>query len=237
MGLAQNKQGDRELAEEPALPNVADAVARFRDVPTGLITDALSRLGLEGWMDEVLPLVPGTRVVGRARPIAYGPIRRAGKLKESMYALIARMAPGDVMVMAAGGTHDNLMGDNMGAFARRHGLAGVVTDSKTRDRAGLKDVGLPIFSRGAGVKPPTEVELRAYDVTVECGGAQVRPGDIIVGDDDGVVVVPADRARDVLFQVEDLMRFESGMEEAIRSGASVKDIEALLVVKKTPKKA
>lgn len=226
---------EQEMSEKNGLPDVADAVARFARIPTGLITDALSRLGLSGWMDDVLPLAPGTRIVGRARTIAFGPLRGVGKPAESMYALISRMADGDVMVMGSGGTRDNLMGDNMGAFAKRCGLAGVVTDSRVRDCVGLRAIGLPVFCRGAGVRPPTEVEVRAYDVAVECGGAQVRPGDIIVGDDDGITVVPAERAEDVLFQVEDLMDFETGMEKAIQGSGTVQDIEALLIKKKTVK--
>jgi len=221
------------MPEKHGLPDIADVVARFARVPTGLITDAFSRLGLSGWMDDVLPLAPGMRIVGRARTVAFGPLRGVGKPSESMYALISRMAAGDVMVMGSGGTRDNLMGDNMAAFAQRCGLSGVVTDSKVRDCTGLRAIGLPVFCRGPGVRPPTEVEVRAYDVAVDCGGAQVRPGDIIVGDDDGITVVPADRAEEVLFQVEDLVDFETGMENTIKAGGTVEEIQALLIKKKT----
>ncbi len=220
------------MLDKLSLPNMANALARFQSIPTGLITDAFLRLGISGWMDEVLPLVPGTRVVGRARTIAYGAVRRTGRLDKSMYALMARLDPGDVMVIGSGGTHDNLLGGNMGGFARRSDLAGIVTDSKTRDRAGLRALGMPLFSRGAGVRPPIEVELRDADVVIECGGAQVRPGDIVVGDDDGVVVVPADRADDVLYQVDDLIGFEEGIDKAIKGGKSVQEIETQVANKK-----
>lgn len=213
-----------EIADETLL--------RFRDIATGAITDAFLRLGLNGWMDEVLPLAPGTRIVGRARTIAFGPVRRAGRLPESMYALIARLDPGDVLVIASGGTHDNLLGDNMGTFAHRRGVAGIVTDSKTRDREGLRALGMPIFSRGAAVRPPIEVEPRDRDVVVDCGGAQVRPGDIIVGDDDGVVVVPADRAEDILFEIEDLALAETAIKSTILAGGTVSEIEAEVARKK-----
>jgi 4-hydroxy-4-methyl-2-oxoglutarate aldolase len=215
--------------------NRDDLVARFHDISTGLITDAFLRLGINGWMDTVLPLAPGSRLVGRARTIAYGPVRRSGKVKESMYFLISRVEPGEVLVIGSGGTHDNLLGDNMGTFAHRCGIAGIVTDSKTRDRNGLREIGMPIFSRGAAVRPPIEVEPRAYDVDVECGGAQVRPGDIIVGDDDGVVVVPAERVEEVLYQIADIIEIEKGIGLAIKSGASVADIERQVAKKKVVK--
>jgi 4-hydroxy-4-methyl-2-oxoglutarate aldolase len=205
---------------------------RFRDLQTGIVTDAFLRLGLSGWMDGVLPLVPGSRIVARARTLAWGPVRRAGRLEASMYSLMSRISPGEALVMGADGTHDNLMGDNMATFAHRTGLAGVVTDSRTRDRAGMRALGLPVFSRGAAVKPPTEVEMREVDVAVSCGGAQVRPGDIIVADDDGVLVVPADQADDVLYQIEDLAEVEAAMGKAIKGGASVEEIEKIAARKK-----
>ncbi len=223
------------MLDQPALPNIDDVLKQFLDVPTGVSTDAFLRLGINGWMDEVLPLAPGTRIVGRARTIAYGPVRRSGKLNESMYSLISRMSPGDVMVIGAGGTHDNLLGDNMGTFAHRCGLAGIVTDSKTRDRQGLRNLGMPVFSRGAAVRPPVEVELQAYDIVVDCGGAQVRPGDIIVGDDDGVVVVPAERAEEVLYQIADLEEAERRIKGAITGSGALKEIEQEVAKKKIVK--
>lgn len=223
------------MPEIPTIPDAALLVERFRSLSTGVITDAFLRLGISGWMDGVLPLVPGSRIVGRARTIAFGPVRRSGKLTQSMYALMARLSPGDVVVIGAGGTHDNLLGENMGTFARRCGLAGIVTDSKTRDRNGLTELGMPIFSCGAAVRPPVEVEPRSFDVVVDCASAQVRPSDIIVGDDDGVVVVPLERAEEVLFQIEDLLLCEEGIGKAIRGGAPLAAIEAAVARKKVVK--
>lgn len=212
-----------------------EVVARFATIGTALVTDAFLRLGLSGWMDDVLPVVPGSRIAARARTLAFGPVRRAGRLDASMYALIFRIRPGEVLVIGAGGTHDNLLGDNMATFARRTGLAGIVTDSRTRDRQGMRALGMPVFSRGAGTKPPTEVEPQEFDVAVTCGGAQVRPGDIVVADDDGVVVVPADRAADVLYQIEDLVGIEEGMARLIAAGADVPEIEKQAAKKKMPR--
>ncbi|MDR3532370.1 MAG: RraA family protein [Rhodopila sp.] len=223
------------MTEQPPPQGPDKILARFKDIATGLITDAFLRLNISGWMDEVLPLASGSHIVGRARTIAFGPVRRSGKLGESMYALISSIKPGEVMVIGSGGTHDNLLGENMGTFAHRCGLAGIVTDSRTRDRSGLRALGMPVFSRGAGVRPPTEVEPCARDVLVYCGGAQVRPGDIIIGDDDGVVVIPSERAEEVLFQIGDLIEAETGIGKAIKSGGTVQDIERQVARKKVVK--
>ncbi|MDR1710367.1 MAG: hypothetical protein LBR58_00660 [Propionibacteriaceae bacterium] len=209
-----------------------DLAARFAGIPTALVTDAFLRLGLAGWMDEVLPLARGMRVAGRARTLAYGPVGAAPKLTASTYQVISQIAPGEILVVGAGGTHDNLFGDNGIAFAQRQGLGGLVTDSKTRDREGMRELGFPVFSRGAATRPPVEVEPQAFDSPIECGGVPVSPGDIIVGDDDGIVVVPAARAADVLYQIEDLADLEDAVGEVIARGGSVVEIEAAVARKK-----
>lgn len=215
-----------------ASPSNDPIVERFAHVTTGLVTDAFLRLGLTGWMEDVLPVVPGSHIAARARTLAWGPARKEGTLASSMYAIISRIASGEVLVMGAGGTTDNLIGDNIATFAKRSGLAGVVTDSRTRDRAGMRALGMPVFSRGAGVRPPTEVEPYDLDVVVACGGAQVRPGDVIVADDDGVVVVPAERAEDVLYQIEEIVEIEKAVGETIAATGEVAAIEAQVARKK-----
>lgn len=207
-------------------------VERFAHIATGLVTDAFLRLGLTGWMEGVLPAAPGSHIAGRARTLAWGPVRKEGRLASSMYAIISRVAPGEVLVMGTGGTTDNLIGDNIATFAERSGLAGVVTDSRTRDRAGMRALGMPVFSRGAAVRPPTGVEPYDLDVVVACGGAQVRPGDVIVGDDDGVVVIPAERAEDVLYQIEEIVEIEKAIGETIAAGGDIAAIEAQVGRKK-----
>jgi len=215
------------------LDSVTDSVVvRLQAVPTALVTDALTRLQLSGWMDDVLPLSPGSRLVARARTLAFGPTRRTGQLTDSTYRVISQVERGQVLVMGAGGAKDQTFGENIGTFAHRSGLAGIVTDSRTRDRIGLRELGMPVFSRGPGVRPPTEVEPRDIDVPIICGGAQVRPGDIVVGDDDGVVVIPSDREEDVLYQIEELEELERGIGEVIRAGGSVTDIEREVARKK-----
>jgi regulator of RNase E activity RraA len=207
---------------------------RLRSVEAGMISDCMMRLGLSGWMDGVRPVQPGLRrAVGPARTLLFGPRRGEGAWTTSMYRTMASLSAGDVLVFATGGTVENLMGDNMATFAQLHGLAACVTDSTVRDGAGMSELTMPVYARGTAVRLPLNMEPIALDVPVFCGGAQVRPGDAVVGCEDGVLVLPASRIDDVLYQLDDVEVCERDLGEAIRRRASLDEIEAVLKRKKS----
>ena len=210
------------------------ALERLRTVEAGMISDCMMRLGLAGWMDGVRPVQPGLRrAVGPARTLLFGPKRGEGQWTTSMYRTIASLSPGDVLVFASGGTVENLMGDNMAMFAQMHGLAACVTDSTVRDSAGMGELAMPVYARGTAVRLPLNMEPVALDVPVFCGGAQVRPGDAVVGCEDGVLVLPESRIDDVLYQLDDVEICERDLGSAITRGASLEEIEAVLKRKKS----
>ena len=210
------------------------ALERLRSVEAGMISDCMMRLGLAGWMDGVRPVQPGLRrAVGPARTLLFGPKRGEGQWTTSMYRTIASLSPGDVLVFASGGTVENLMGDNMAMFAQMHGLAACVTDSTVRDSAGMGELAMPVYARGTAVRLPLNMEPVALDVPVFCGGAQVRPGDAVVGCEDGVLVLPESRIDDVLYQLDDVETCERDLGSAITRGASLEEIEAVLKRKKS----
>lgn len=201
-----------------------------------MISDCMMRLGIAGWMDGVRPVQSGLRrAVGPARTLLFGARRGEGQWTRSMYRTIASLSPGDVLVFATGGTVENLMGDNMATWADMHGLAACVTDSTVRDSAGMADLAMPVYARGTAVRLPLNMEPVALDVPVSCGGAQVRPGDVVVGCEDGVIVVPESRVDDVLYQLEDVEVCERDLAAAIRRRASLDEIEAVLKRKKSPR--
>jgi 4-hydroxy-4-methyl-2-oxoglutarate aldolase len=184
-------------------------------------------------MDAVRPIQSGNRrAVGPARTLLFGPKRGEGQWPRSMYRTMASLQPGDILVFASGGTQENLMGDNMAMFAQLHGLAAVVTDSMVRDSAGMAELTMPVYARGAAVRLPLNMEPIALDVPVLCGGAQFRPGDAVIGCEDGVMVVPESRVADVLYQLEDVEVCERDLQHAIKSRASIDTIEAVLKRKK-----
>ena len=210
------------------------ALERLRGVEVGMISDCMMRLGLAGWMDGVRPVQAGLRrAVGPARTLLFGPKRGEGQWTTSMYRTIASLTPGDVLVFATGGTVENLMGDNMATFAQLHGLAACVTDSTVRDSAGMSELTMPVYARGTAVRLPLNMEPVALDVPVFCGGAQVRPGDAVVGCEDGVLVLPASRVDDVLYQLDDVEVCERDLGGAIKRRASLEEIEAVLKRKKS----
>lgn len=212
----------------------ASDLARLRRVESGMISDAMMRLGLSGWMDGLRPIQAGERrAAGRARTVLWGPKRGEGALARSMYSIISTFQREDVLVMASGSLTENLMGDNVALQAQLSGLAAVVTDSPVRDTAGIGKLEMPVYARGPAVRIPLNLEPVAIDVPVTCAGAQVRPGDAIVGCEDGVLVVPAARVRDVLYQLEDIEKVEADLQQAIVSRASIEAIEAVLKRKKT----
>ena len=217
---------------------VEDVIGQLRELPTGWITDALERLGLAGWSHGVYPVSQTERrVAGRAVTIQYLPKRGTGPKLPSHYDVIANVAlPGDVLVIAAGGTPCWLMGENQAHWAMYHGLAGILVDGHVRDADEIAELPLPVFARGAGVRPySTHLELAAINVPVEFAGVQIRPGDVVVGDGDGVVVVPSDRVEEVLFQAQDIAVIEKEMEEAIKRGVTVTELASVSKQKKIRK--
>jgi regulator of RNase E activity RraA len=215
-----------------SLPD-AGAFARLRAAGSGVISDAMMRLGLHGWMDGLHPVGGGQRLaIGRARTLLFGPKRGEGAWPRTMYGTIASLSPGEILVFGAGGTKENLMGDNMATFASQHGLAAMVTDSTVRDSAGIAGLPMPVFSAGAAVRLPLNIEPVALDVPITCGGAQVRPGDVLVANEDGVIVIPAARLGDVLYQAEGVLEVEHALQAAIACRAPVAEIEELVKRKK-----
>ncbi len=112
-----------------------------------------------------------------------------------LHAAIYRAAPGSVIVVEAGDADYALAGGNVCGVAQRRGIAGFVLDGAIRDLAEVRQIGFPVFARGLIPIPGGRNEIGALQTTVRCGGVSVQPGEIVVADEEGIVVVPnADRA-------------------------------------------
>ena len=121
---------------------------------------------------------------------------------------LAEAAPGDVLVIAADGGSRAVFGEPFATEARRRGLAGIVTDGVCRDLRGLREIGLPAFARGTTPRSGTTVSRAAPGVRVTCGGVDVSPGDILFGDDDGLLVAARERIAPALETAELIVRSE-----------------------------
>ena len=106
---------------------------------------------------------------------------------------LAEAAPGDVLVIASNGGSRAVFGELFATEARRRGLAGIVADGFCRDLRGLRHIALPVFARGVTPRSGTTVSRAAPGMTIVCGGIEVTPGDIVFGDDDGLLVATAER--------------------------------------------
>lgn len=219
------------------IPRIDDAVlAHFRDAGTGLVTDAAGRLGVRSWMEGITPMVPTWRLCGRARPVKFAPRSGMKRPAPSIYEILRSFSPGDVAIFAGLGTPAFILGENLVHQAIYARLGGIVADGRTRDSAEICALPLPVFATGVSVHPfHAELEIVACDVPVVCGGAPVRPGDMIVGDADGVVVVPQEAVPAFATEVDDMAVLEDEQERALRAGVPLEELFALIARKKKRK--
>ncbi len=168
----------------------ADKRAELLQLPCGNIADNNPSGGV---MDPgVKPLDPGMKMVGRALPVRCYPGDNL-----ALYQGIDAARPGDVLVFDCGGYAAGHFGDMMAHACLAKGVAGVVIDGTCRDRNDIVELGLPVFTRGLNPAGTVKASLGKVGVPVVAGGVLVEPGDIVFGDCDGVVVVPADEAEAV----------------------------------------
>lgn len=136
---------------------------------------------------------PMPRIAGPAYPVCCAPGDNL-----MLHAAIYRAPPGSVIVVEAGDIDYAVAGGNVCAVAQRNGIAGFVIDGVIRDLAEVREAGFPVFARGVIPIPGGKHVIDTLNGIVHCGGVEVAPGDIVVADEEGVVVVPADRQESVL---------------------------------------
>jgi regulator of RNase E activity RraA len=166
--------------------------AEFAKLSPTSIADALTR---DRVMDiGIRPLWPGMpRISGPAYTVRCAPGDNL-----MLHAAIYRAAPGDVIVVETGDVDYAVAGGNVCAVAQRRGVAAFVVDGAIRDVAEARELAFPILARGVIPIPGAKETLGALGGPVRVGGVEVRPGDVVVGDEEGIVVVPATRAPAIL---------------------------------------
>ncbi|MCS3494386.1 4-hydroxy-4-methyl-2-oxoglutarate aldolase [Arthrobacter sp. JUb119] len=171
----------------------SDLLAEFSKLYTGIIADAMGKLGI--MQTSMAPIAPGMKLCGPATT-AMGPDLTVRRMA------IDLAQEGDVLVVAAGGIRDYAsFGDGTARRMMTKAMSGAVIDGCVRDAAGLRKIGFPTFCLGTTPKNyhyPSYGDVGAVNVPVICSGVLVNPGDIVVGDDDGIVVVPLENAKQVL---------------------------------------
>ena len=209
----------------------AETIERLRLVSTATLTMVLIKKGVRtSWLHGPVPLAPiSRRIVGPAFTIRFVPGREDLSGPESYArspsfrdAIEAAPADSVVVIDGRGIAHGGTMGDLLAARLAHKGVAAVVTDTPVRDADEIRAVGLPILSAGVAA-PPSIVGLAyaGFGEVIGCGGVAVRPGDMMVCDNDGAVVVPSELAAEVAQAGMEQERYERFVQQRIRTGASV----------------
>ena len=199
-GSAEAAGLDASRALPPALR------AKLLEAPTAGLSAQLRKRGHRScFIDGVSANISGAKIVGTAKTLRFVPFREDlfashGGGYNAQKRVFDAVGESEVIVIEArGDASTGTLGDILALRARTRGAAGVVTDGGVRDFDAVAEIGLPVFSQGAhpSVLGRRHVPWEA-DVTIACGGATVQPGDIIVGDSDGVIVIPPALAEDVV---------------------------------------
>lgn len=187
-------------------------VEAFRGVPTGFVVDALGRRGA---LDHAIrPIHDGGPFVGCA--LTCWTIPRDNL---TPYAALSVAHPGDVLVATNGGATDaSILGDLLLGMARNCGVVAAVTDGLVRDVPGIEAVGMPVYAKGLSPNSPFKNGPGEIGLPIAIGHVAVSPGDIVLGDRDGVVVVPLPRAREVIEALSGIKAKEAKMEAAVAGG-------------------
>jgi 4-hydroxy-4-methyl-2-oxoglutarate aldolase len=193
-------------------------VAQFRSAQTSHICDAMDGRGALDW--RIKPLDPANCAFA-------GPALTAFAYPADIVALFGALQeaqPGDVVMMAHDAfTSTAIIGDIAAGMLRNKGVVAFVTDGLARDRAGVVATGLPVFCQGIVPNSPAMNGPGVVGAPVTVGGVPVRSGDIIVGDADGVVVVPQEQAARVLDRLARVREAEARTERLVQDGATMLD--------------
>lgn len=203
--------------------------ARLMNVSTTNVSDALDALGLKGSTYGIRPIWHGAaKIAGQAvtlKLVASG--LTFGKMHLGVKAIdVAK--PGDVIVIDNSGRLDtSCWGGILANGAKQKGVSGVVIDGTCRDVDEYEDINFPVYSRGAVVATARgRIMEQSTNELIQFGGVQVRPGDIVLADKSGVVIIPAERFDDVLKKAEDLFSKEESMIREVRSGSSMVEVDS-----------
>jgi regulator of RNase E activity RraA len=199
---------------------------RFLELNSALICDSLDRMdvSLQVLGYNIHSVYPGAVVVGRALTVLQTAVyRRPVEPYRVLFEALRALRRHDVLVIATNGERcSGVWGGLLSTAARAHGAAGCVTDGLTRDALEIAEIQFPVFAAGcSALDSAGRCEAVEWGTPIECGGARVAPGDVIFGDEGGLVVFPAAAAEEVLRRSEEKRTAETNVREILASGADV----------------
>jgi len=205
--------------------------ALLEGVSTATLATQLFKRGFRTrFMTGVAPLHPELKLVGVARTLRYVPMREdldhLGVFRDPempQRKAVEMVGPGDVLVIdARGDVRAGTIGNILATRVMKRGAAGIVSDGPFRDLEGIRELGFPCYTSG----PHANTNLSIHhpvdvDVPVGCGGVLVFPGDVLVGDGDGVIVIPRHLAEEIALDAAEQERAEVFILEKIAAGAGI----------------
>jgi regulator of RNase E activity RraA len=200
-----------------ATPNdgTPDLLRRLARVDTTSLVDAAS--GLRVLPPALRPVRRGLRMAGRALTVD------AQRDLMSVFEGLRQAGEDDVLVIAAGGDEHAVLGELFATEALRRGVTGIVIDGRCRDSRTLAELEIPVYARGTAPSAYPARGVPVVQAPIAVGGVEVRPGDVVLGDDDGIVVAAEDEVLAALDGAEAIQRREEALRDAIAGGASLFD--------------
>jgi 4-hydroxy-4-methyl-2-oxoglutarate aldolase len=189
MNISKNSVSLINLKEVFNLDEISN---NFLGLPTTSISDAMQ--GFNSLDPAIKPLDEHVKIAGRAFTVKIHAGDNLGVLRA-----IREAKAGDILVIDGKGyTHRAIAGDFVVGLARNLGIQGIVVDGAIRDVLGVKALNFPVFCRATAIIASVKTEKGEINVPISCGGVSIQPGDLIIGDADGVVVVPQAVEQEVL---------------------------------------
>ncbi|MBL8162663.1 MAG: RraA family protein [Anaerolineae bacterium] len=196
--------------------------ASFQQIPSTILANLLTRENVMAM--EIRPLWQGMpRIAGSAYTVQCAPGDNL-----MVHAAIYRAEPGAILVIQAGDLEYAVAGGNVCAVAQKRGIAAFIVDGVIRDVGEIRKLGFPVFARGLSPIPGGKNITHPLNMPIRCGNVNVFPGDVVVADEDGIVVVPRDRLTDLLKKAQTALAKEASESLETWEAAHRSRIEAIL---------
>jgi|SRR5699024_1852491 len=193
-------------------------VEEFKKQSTATIHEVMGKKG--DMLSVIKPVGTGMKLCGQALTVKGGPSDNLMIIKA-----VSMIEEGHVLVVNNGESNNSgPFGEVLAVNCMARGAAGVVINTPIRDSEAISELGLPVFSNGTSISGTTKAVLGTINHSISCGNVVVNPGDIILGDEDGVVVVPLDIAEEVLEKAIERDRYEKEVMNRIMNGESLFEI-------------
>ncbi len=203
-------------------------IDRLERLHPAVVADCLDRLGVRNQVLDptIRPLYPDAKIAGFAATVHCVPMDGVPANREDWYrgelAAVDALEPGDIMVVST--CRGSYWGELLATASRYRGARGIVADAYTRDTLALIEMRFPTFAAGIHCADSLgRIDVDAVGGTIECGGVEISAGDLVLGDHDGVVVVPAALSAEVIALAEEKVAGESVVREKLAEGMPVSE--------------